>query len=187
MATEFWYRDGGTWRKAKEIHYKDSSVWRKLKELWYRDGGVWCKVYSGFTPGLTGGGALYIHGEDGHATCSLTVKTNGILTITGDGSTDFQWGSPTTVGVGSGYWVRFTVTASSNSGSGGTATFTASTGWLQLSSDRTAFVDATKVSGSGTRVSNATYTVEIATDSGGANIVAIATGYSLRATAVMIL
>lgn len=87
------------------------------------------------------------------------------------------WGSPATTGIGANYWVKFTQTALT--GSTGSATVT--TGWLQLNNNQTFTV--LKLNG-GSITYSATYTVQVASDSGGANIVATATGVVLTATRV---
>jgi hypothetical protein len=108
----------------------------------------------------------------------LVFKSNGTWETQENGSliTSGNWGSPTTSGAGSNYWVRFTRT--SFTPIGGPEYSTATTGWLNLGSDQviqvyTYFdnIDA----------SSGTYTIQIATDSGGANIVATATGIQLTA------
>lgn len=180
---EFWYNDG-TPRKAKELYYNESGVVRTIKEAWYNDGSGVRKIFQAFTPGLTGGGTTYEY-NDGttSGTIDLTAKTNGQLTIISPTDTfTLQWGAPTSVGIGTNYWVRFTLTASSATGTG-TGAPSASTGWLQLSSDRNVSVTATKVGSVGNRTVSGTYTVEIATDAAGASIVATATGYVLRVVA----
>ncbi len=81
------------------------------------------------------------------------------------GATSFPWFDPNSTGIGANYWVRMTV----NSGTGGT--FTGSTGtWLSLSTARTWTLSRNTV-GNGTR----NVTLEIATDSGGTNVVATRT------------
>lgn len=83
-----------------------------------------------------------------------------------------NWASPTTTGIGSGYWVRFTETSSS--GAGQTVYGSARGVWHQLSSAHTFGVSRT-LNGGGYR----TYTVEISTNSSGTNIVATKTGVEL--------
>jgi len=84
-----------------------------------------------------------------------------------------NWYSPTTTGIGSSYWIRFTQTASQ-----GTTTLVGSgTGsWLQLSASRSIGVTKT-TNGYGER----TFTVEISTNSSGTNIVASKTGVVVAA------
>ena len=101
--------------------------------------------------------------------------TNGTLTYGDNGTFSGSmgnWTTPTTTGIGSSYWIRFTQTASS-----GTSTETGSTRgvWLQLSSDRIYGLERT-ATGLGYRV----YTVEISSDSGGSTIVASKTGVQIN-------
>jgi hypothetical protein len=83
-----------------------------------------------------------------------------------------NWASPTTTGIGSSYWVRFTETASS--GAGQTVYGSARGVWHQISSTLYFGVSRT-ANGGGYR----TYTVEISSNSGGSNIVATKTGIEL--------
>jgi hypothetical protein len=69
-----------------------------------------------------------------------------------------NWYSPTTPAIGSSYWIRFTVTA-------GTSTTNTASTWTQLSATR----NITKSGLTGTGF--CAFTVEIATDSAGSNIV----------------
>ena len=86
------------------------------------------------------------------------------------------WGSPTTTGIGSNYWIRFTRTATNSFGTPTAATnSTASTGWLQLSSAREIGIDRTP----GQHNFSATYTIEIASDSGGSTILTTLTGITI--------
>ena len=104
----------------------------------------------------------------------LLLYTNGTWDISGgDIYTTGNWGTPTTVGIGSSYWVRFTRTTNAFPPS----TADPSTGWLQLSANRGVAVYNAGVGGVATGV----YTIEISTNSGGTNIVATATGVTLQA------
>lgn len=103
----------------------------------------------------------------------LQLLSNGTGTITGTGgfvTVNFNWATPTTVGVGSSYWVKFT--AAINANTGGVNSFTATTAWLALSATQSAQVTADS-----TVISNidVTYTVQIASDAAGTNIVHTAT------------
>jgi hypothetical protein len=88
----------------------------------------------------------------------------GSLLLTNSGS----WGTPTGGSPGSNYWIRFTRTATSGSPSS-----TANTAWLQLNTAREASVSST-VDGS------ATYTIEIASGSGGTPLLTTRTGIKLE-------
>jgi hypothetical protein len=123
----------------------------------------------------TGGGAT---GE-----VQLQVNSDGTVRIRGWDDTTLgsgNWYSPTTTAVGNNYWVRFTRTAWTYTDVM-FASATATTGWLALSSNR--FVASAAAEDGGVYNSTATYTVEIASDSGGTTIVSTRTGYALSATA----
>ena len=108
-------------------------------------------------------------------TITLTITTNGTWNISGyEGQlASGNWGTPTTAGIGSSYWVRFTRTQ--NAFAPGVAS--PSTGWLQLSSNQYVYVYNPASGGIATGI----YTVEISTNSGGTNIVATATTVRLDA------
>lgn len=89
---------------------------------------------------------------------TVTVKTDGTLYRTGISSATDQWFEPTTAGIGSSYWVRFTVTA------GDALSYTPGSGWLQISEDR---LIGNVREGKPTSV----VLIEIASDSGGSNVV----------------
>jgi hypothetical protein len=86
-----------------------------------------------------------------------------------------NWATPTTAGVGASYWIRFTRTSFSG-GFGNSATPT--TGWGQLNTTRSVEVFC----GAITTSASAQYTIEIATDSAGSNIIATASFINLSAT-----
>jgi hypothetical protein len=98
----------------------------------------------------------------------LYFNTNGTWNFYGFAAagSSGNWASPTTTGIGSSYWIRVTRTFFSG---GLFNSATGSTGWLQLSSAQIITVTTGGYDGSG-----ADYTVQIATDSGGSNIVATA-------------
>ena len=113
---------------------------------------------------------LEIFGEansGGTAYAEYTFSTDGTITGGSSQSGSYSvgnWTTPTAAGIGSSYWVRFTQTSSS----GPSTEYGATRGsWLQLSSSRTFGVSKT-ANGLSTRV----YTAQIASDSGGATIVA---------------
>jgi hypothetical protein len=95
------------------------------------------------------------------ATVTLEFDTDGDGSMQGNVTNAFEWFSPVTPGIGTGYWIRLTV----NSGTSPSGSAVGS--WLQLSSARSWSLTRTTI---GTFTGN--YTLEIATDSGGTNIVA---------------
>lgn len=114
--------------------------------------------------------------SDGYAESQLQYNTDGTFAVQdiAPGATSLltgNWATPTTAGVGSGYWVRFT-RSSATLPTGATAT--ATTGWLQLSSQQ-AIVITQSNDTTTTRTASATYTVELSNSSSGTNILATAT------------
>lgn len=102
--SEFWYRDAGTWRKAKELYYKDAGAWLKCKELWYRDAGTWRKVFSGFT--LTG--SNFSSSTTTTVSPQVRFQTDGSLLrkMSDNSYTTLSWGTPYTSGIGANYWIK---------------------------------------------------------------------------------
>lgn len=107
----------------------------------------------------------------GTAFASLTFYSDGSIGYANnDGSGSMgRWGG---TGIGASYWIRFTQTSSYGAS---TETGSARGSWLQLSTNRTYGVQRS-VGGAGGRF----YTIQIASDSGGANIVATTTNIGLE-------
>ena len=100
----------------------------------------------------------------------VQVNSTGAMTLSasssGPTSGPSNWYAPTSTGVGSFYWARFTLTAGTfTSGTTGT--------WINLS----AGASVTKSVASGTGSASATFTIEIASDAAGTNILATSAGW----------
>lgn len=163
-----WYNDAGTWRQAKELWYNDAGTWRQAKECWYNDAGTWRKTFSGFsTPSginrVSSGGAVgtsyaprISFENDGTATFKNSVGT-------GTNVAGANWGTPTTTGVGSLYWVKFTNVA-------GTGTYNGATPgvWTSIATVVTLGIN-TAAAGN---VQQRSGTFQISTDAAGVTIVA---------------
>ena len=89
-----------------------------------------------------------------------------------------NWATPTTTGIGSSYWVRFTQTGSYGTGGfGGATQYGSAKGvWHQISS--TLYFGVQR---SGNGMGGFYYTIQIASDSGGSNILATATNVEIAA------
>lgn len=132
---------------------------------------------AGFTNGYTIDD-LYSPGSN--ASAGIRWNTNATIDQynldSGYSSISENWGSPTTAGIGSNYWIRFTRTSTSSFFSPTAATnSTASTGWLQLSSSR----EISIFRNPGQHDFRAFYTVEISSDSGGATILSTRTNIQI--------
>ena len=108
------------------------------------------------------------------ATASFAVSSNGTASGAGtinDGTTpgSSNWYTPTTTGIGNSYYVKYTVTS-------GSASSNAASSFTLLNTPPS--ITKTASAGSGT----CTFKIEIATDSGGTNIVFTSTGNVLRYT-----
>ena len=143
--------------------------------------------------------------SDGHGKSAITISLAGLAGVYGtaypgdtayaeyiivsDGSIDSStsnfgigdytsWASPPTTGIGSSYWVRFTQTSSYGTGGfGGATQYGSAKGvWHQISSNPLFGVQRT-----GNGMGGFIYTVQIASDSGGSNILATATNIELSA------
>jgi hypothetical protein len=108
---------------------------------------------------------------DFHPNGNITTQ-NGEGDIVDLGS----WYTPETAAIGSGYFIRWTTTVIANTGPGNY--YDGDSGFLPLSTNRSFGVSAGSTSSP--RQIEVSYYIEIATDSGGSNIVATAT-HSLEA------
>lgn len=123
--------------------------------------------------GLTSVYGLAYPGNTAYA--ELIFNSNGTVqqgTSDGGIQSNSSWATPTTTGIGSSYWVRFTQTASS--GAGQTEYGSPRSTWVQISS--TVIFGVSRTANGGGYIQ---YTVQIASDSGGSNIVATKTGVEL--------
>ena len=123
---------------------------------------------------------LFDAGAGDTGAVSLRWNADGTMSIlqwpTNYTSLGETWGSPTTAGIGSNYWIRFTRTATNSFGSPTAATqSTASTGWVILSNAPSISIDRTP----GQHDFSATYTIEISSDSGGSTILSTRTGITI--------
>lgn len=108
--------------------------------------------------------------DPGDAIATMTFNSNGTITLSGNLSAGgSNWRDPTQTGVGSSFWIRATKTAGTTHNIGATldtwhsASGAVAFGWSQTT----------------TGTKSATYTIEIATDSAGTNIVATKTGINI--------
>lgn len=106
------------------------------------------------------------------ASASLTFNSDGTISyaatandLSSPGST--SWYAPTITGIGSLYWIRLTATT-------GTFTTNGASAFTSLASAISATKSAT------TGAASVTFTIEIASDSGGTNIVLTSTGNQLQ-------
>jgi hypothetical protein len=106
------------------------------------------------------------------AVAGVTFSPNGILAGLGTGtSVGNNWFSPTTSAAGDNYWIRLTVNSGTSPSSGTTGT------WLQLNTNRSwDWVVSVNIT------ITADVTIQIASDSGGTNIVSTASNVLVELT-----
>ena len=125
-------------------------------------------VYGTEYPGLVAYGELIFNsnGTIQAGTSNIGIQSAG------------NWATPTTTGIGSSYWVRFTQTGSYGTGGfGGATQYGSAKGvWHQISSTLYFGVQRT-----GNGMGGFYYTVQIASDSGGSNILATRTDVEVAA------
>jgi hypothetical protein len=100
----------------------------------------------------------------GGATAGIYLNNDGTVTLTSTGNANqsSSWGTPTTAGKGALYWVRMTYTGDAPVVGGGVGN------WIQISAG-TAYVTLNVATPNASKTCNLTF--EIATDSGGSNII----------------
>ena len=110
-------------------------------------------------------------------TIYLFINPNGTWSVQDDSGeiNSGNWGSPTTSGGGAAYYGRFTLTQATPLG---TSNPFAPAGWNSLSVPLYCY---TYVSFFDLQTQSATWTLEVATDSGGSNIIATRTGIQIFA------
>lgn len=145
----------GTWKEA-DPRVKVSGTWKDVSDGWVKVAGAWKRFYQRFLVEL--GGIVVIGDVNVAPAASLTLNTDGTMSATGNISTvGANWGTPTTTGIGASYWARMTKNSGANPTTGTLNT------WLQLSSQRVWSWQSDP--------NDANVTLEIATDSGGSNVV----------------
>lgn len=186
MAAETHVQDASAARRAKEAHVHDGAAVRAAKEIWVHDGVAARKVFAGgfasYVSPLACQGQTYADSGYGSAGCVLSILPNGTWSIDGfnfGALAAGNWGNPTTPGLGADHYVRFTL--EETSGSTSNTSWTSTTGWLQIGTGQTARVTAEAPTANRSR--SARYTVQIATDAAGANVVSTTTGVTLSAAA----
>ena len=118
-------------------------------------------VFGDSTPGVSASAGLTFNSD---GTVSYAATANDLST---PGST--SWYSPTVTGIGANYWVRFTATS-------GTFTTNGASTFTSLASA----VSVTKSASAG--AASVTFTIEVASDSGGSTIVLTSTSNQLQYT-----
>jgi hypothetical protein len=184
---ELHVNDSSTWREIAEVHVNDSSTWREISEIYVNDSGTWRLVFQqgevvqpftewSVNDTLAGDYFAELRFNSDGTVEGATFNGGGNEVIVPGSS---NWFSPTSSGVGSGYYIRFTyesgaidqtyVTVNGVDTDGPHVGSIPST-WYQLDDDI-----GLKMLGSATG-NSVGFTVEIATDSGGSNIVFTSTG-----------
>ena len=162
-------RVSGVWQQvlATGFHVRVSGTWRQVQEGWVRVSGVWQRFFQAVVYSLIGATyndtAATVVGVPGACTVTLTVRTDGTVRASGSASGTLasqDWITPTSA-VTTNYWSRWSSTAGSLS-SGSEAT------WEQLTTNRAYAKSYVGLTGTDA----VTGTLEIATDSGGSNVVA---------------
>jgi hypothetical protein len=163
--SEIRVNDSGTWR-TPQPHVKDVATWRPIQETYVNDSGTWRSVYRAFAinGSFTAWNVSSSNADGNSAYAEININSNGTVTGTGDSvSGSGNWGSPTTTGIGASYYVKMTPTS-------GTFDSNQASAWISLSSNRTAYL----LNDFGSY--SCTFTIQIATDAIGSNVVFTSTG-----------
>lgn len=110
-----------------------------------------------------------VAGADPTSSVTVTFYPNGTWSVEGwnYGQLDNgNWFNPLQAGIGASYWVKFTLTSTTGSSTG--TSWTTTTGWQALTSNRTFYVICTAPT---IKFRQASYKIEIASSSGGTPVV----------------
>lgn len=138
------------------------------------------------------GQGTYTTSDETISYMQVRFTTNGLVYIEDTGTVygamlAGNWFTPATTNIGNSYWIRVILNSTSGSSDSGSNVTgwplkpaTSGTGsWLQISTDRTFGVNCTSTSLTRNRTAN--FTIQIASDSGGTNIVTSGT-YTMSAS-----
>lgn len=109
MANELHVKHSGSWVQPKEVHVRHSGSWRNCRQVWIKQSGVWRPVF-GVIENISGFTVDDVEASPATATASITFDTTGNIVFVGNGSdTTGLWYSPVQTGIGSSYWIKFSV------------------------------------------------------------------------------
>ncbi len=170
MAAETHVQDAAAARKAKEVHVHDGTAVRAAKEVWVHDGVAARKVFqaAAIVNPLPGGTVFDVVTDPEDALARLTFVGNGQVQNQYS-AVLHDWFVPTTTNIGNNYWIRATLQSGALSGGDSVGV------WLNIGLSRNWQRNRTSPG-----TSTAQLLIEIATDSGGTNIVTSGT-YTLEA------
>jgi hypothetical protein len=166
----------GSWSPIANCYIKMSGSWTQVKKVYVKISGTWQQVWANFVVSLSGTSGSP-HNVD-HSAIDPLNSVAGIRILRNGGLQKYTiaqtwatigntWGIPIQFDIGDNYWVRATKISgdtpnNENDGFGSWLNITATKGWSHIQ---------TVIGSRGPTVIK----IEIATDSGGSNIVA--TGY----------
>jgi len=169
-------RVSGAWKRVNKLHTKVGGTWKEVTNAYVKVGGVWKQFFANTRVILSGISASPNIDSDfeidpGIANAGWSFQSNGdLVKISGNAYNEPEWygqpGETTHSTPDQTYYIRATNHADSDPDSG-----PALNTWHSLASTRSWLWQA----GPGFDFSRGTLKIEIATDSGGTNI--IATGY----------